>query len=526
MRQVITYLRYSSLSQGQGDADSTRRQTDLFQQWLKKNSDAVVIASYSDEGQSAFKGKHLSKQFGEMLSRIEAGEFPEGTILLCESIDRIGRLEHLETEALMNRMLEHGIEIHTLQDGLIYTKDVLANDLGVSLIQRVKAYLAHQESKQKSYRVSQKWGQRAKLALDGKQQLTKMVPGWIDPDTRKLNEHAQTVKTIFELLLAGESLHNIARHLQSNNIKSFSRRKDANGFSVHSVRTILTSESTIGTLAASKHNDRPAITNYYEAAVDVATFHQVQEILSKNRKGRTPASDNPITINLFKGLMRCQCGSSVHPTGVKATYQGVYRCNNAVDGRCNLPTLKRKPFDQWMIDNIVGLLERSDDTSTTQKRIAELNYQIGVLSKRIQKASKLLIELDDVQELKEQVQELIHQRQQKQSELDTLTHKESLSDKALPQLTEIDLTTKAGRVEAQLILSKYIKTVEIQRDMIIITLRNGCIIGQSRDLTPVFSNKLIQAVLTSPDGKGIDAFDIVSKDENVRKSGKSVTKRE
>lgn len=239
MRSVITYLRYSSAIQGAEGADSTRRQNDLFKQWLKKNSDAQVVASFSDEGLSGYKGKHLTGQFGDMLARIESGEFPEGTILLVESIDRIGRLEHLETEALMNRILGNGLEIHTLQDGLIYTKDALADDLGISIIQRVKAYIAHQESKQKSFRVSQKWEQRAKLALAGEQRLTKMVPGWIDPDTFKLNEHAETVRLIFKLLLSGESLHNIARHLQANNISSFSRRKDANGFSVHSVRTIL-----------------------------------------------------------------------------------------------------------------------------------------------------------------------------------------------------------------------------------------------------------------------------------------------
>lgn len=167
MRTVITYLRFSSATQGAEGADSTRRQNDLFKQWLKKNSDAQVVASFSDEGLSGYKGKHLTGQFGDMLARIESGEFPGGTILLVESIDRIGRLEHLETEALMNRIIAHGIEIHTLQDGLIYTRDALSDDLGISIIQRVKSYLAHQESKQKSFRVSEKWKQRAKLALAG-----------------------------------------------------------------------------------------------------------------------------------------------------------------------------------------------------------------------------------------------------------------------------------------------------------------------------------------------------------------------
>ena len=116
MRHVITYLRYSSAIQGAEGADSTRRQNDLFKQWLKKNSDAQVVASFSDEGLSGYKGKHLTGQFGDMLARIESGEFPEGTLLLVEAIDRIGRLEHLETESLMNRIIAHGIEIHTLQN--------------------------------------------------------------------------------------------------------------------------------------------------------------------------------------------------------------------------------------------------------------------------------------------------------------------------------------------------------------------------------------------------------------------------
>ena len=89
MRHVITYLRFSSAIQGAEGADSTRRQNDLFKQWLKKNSDAQVVASFSDEGLSGYKGKHLTGQFGDMLARIESGEFPEGTILLVESIDRI-----------------------------------------------------------------------------------------------------------------------------------------------------------------------------------------------------------------------------------------------------------------------------------------------------------------------------------------------------------------------------------------------------------------------------------------------------
>ncbi|EGM8232826.1 recombinase family protein, partial [Escherichia coli] len=56
MRTVITYLRFSSAIQGAEGADSTRRQNELFKQWLRKNSDAQVVASFSDEGLSGYKG--------------------------------------------------------------------------------------------------------------------------------------------------------------------------------------------------------------------------------------------------------------------------------------------------------------------------------------------------------------------------------------------------------------------------------------------------------------------------------------
>lgn len=519
MRQVITYLRFSSKPQERGD--SIRRQEELFDRWLKSNPDATIADKFMDEGQSAYHGKHLKGDFGRMLQSIQDGKYPSGqTVLLVESENRLNRQSARKTENLVDLITGKGVDVICLESGKVYNSTNI-DDLDTSIQLKIAAHIAHQQSKEKSIKVSAAWENRAKLALSGEQQLTKMVPGWIDPDTRKLNEHAQTITTIFSLLLAGESLHNIARYLQAHKIKSFSRRKDANGFSVHSVRTILTSESTVGTLAASKHNDRPAIPSYYEAAVDIATFNQAQEILSKNRKGRTPASDNPVTINLFKGLMRCKCGASVHPTGVKNTYQGVYRCNNTVDGHCKVPTMKRKPFDRWMIENIVGLLERSGDNDTA-KHIAELKYQIEMLTKRIKKAANLLLELDDVPELKEQAKELSHQRQQKQSELDSLSHHESLSDKALPQLAEIDLTSKTGRVEVQLILSKYIQTIEVQHEMIVITLRNGNVIGCSRSLEPVMSKKLVKEVMKNTT---VDIIDVVSSDKDFRHSGRSVTKR-
>ncbi|HHC1010777.1 TPA: recombinase family protein, partial [Klebsiella pneumoniae] len=239
MRQVITYLRFSSKPQERGD--SIRRQKGLFERWLKDNPDAKVVDEFSDEGASAYHGHHLKGDFGRMLQNIQDGKYLSGqTVLLVESETRLNRQKARNTENLVDLITGKGVDVICLESGKIYTSTNI-DDLDTSIQLKIAAHIAHQQSKEKSIKVSAAWEHRAQLALEGKQQLTKNVPGWIDPDTRKLNEHSSTVVTIFDLLLSGESLHNIARYLQANNIKSFSRREKANGFSVHSVRTILRS---------------------------------------------------------------------------------------------------------------------------------------------------------------------------------------------------------------------------------------------------------------------------------------------
>ncbi len=53
-----------------------------------------------------------------------------------------------------------------------------------------------------------------------------------------------------------------------------------------------------------------------------------------------------------------------------------------------------------------------------------------------------------------------------------MRRKASLTDKELPQLKDIDLTTKAGRVECQLILSKHLKGLTLGKDSVTVTLQN------------------------------------------------------
>ncbi|END1847783.1 hypothetical protein ABLM52_004920, partial [Escherichia coli] len=69
--------------------------------------------------------------------------------------------------------------------------------------------------------------------------------------------------------------------------------------------------------------------------------------------------------------------------------------------------------------------------------------------------------------------------------IDTLKRKTSLSDKGLPQLKDIDLMTKAGRVECQLILSKHLKGLTLCEGSVVVTLQNDTEITVPTDPLPL-----------------------------------------
>ncbi|HCJ8588217.1 TPA: hypothetical protein NV716_002364 [Escherichia coli] len=124
-----------------------------------------------------------------------------------------------------------------------------------------------------------------------------------------------------------------------------------------------------------------------------------------------------------------------------------------------------------MIDNFLGMIDVVSD-GETERRLAELQHEVEIVTARIKKATALLLEMDDIDELKIQLKELNQKRTELQTTIDNMRRKASLTDKELPQLKDIDLTTKAGRVECQLILSKHLKGLTLGKDSVIVTLQN------------------------------------------------------
>ncbi len=148
MRQVLTYLRFSSKPQERGD--SIRRQTDLFENWLKNNPDAEVVEHFRDEGQSAYHGKHLKGDFGRMLQNIQDGKYAAGrTVLLVESENRLNRQKARKTENLVDLITGKGIDVICLASGKVYNAENI-DELGTSIHLKIAAHIAYEQSKDKS----------------------------------------------------------------------------------------------------------------------------------------------------------------------------------------------------------------------------------------------------------------------------------------------------------------------------------------------------------------------------------------
>ncbi len=108
-----------------------------------------------------------------------------------------------------------------------------------------------------------------------------------------------------------------------------------------------------------------------------------------------------------------------------------------------------------------------------EKEIASLQHEVEIVTTRIKKATALLLEIRMIfDELKIQLKELNQKRTELQTTIDNMRRKASLTDKELPQLKDIDLTTKVGRVECQLILSKHLKGLTLGKDSVTVTLQN------------------------------------------------------
>jgi len=470
MKKAISYIRFSSKAQATGD--SFKRQNKLVEQWLKSNPEYELDQNmqFADLGISGYSGANAETgAFGDFLAAVKEGHIAKGSVLLVESLDRISRQNIRLATRRLTEVLESGVDVVTLSDGKHYTEKSLEDSLAVIsmvlLMQR-----SNEESETKSKRVRSGWERIRKEAAETGKVMTSRTVAWVKVNAagdafELVPEHVKAVKRVFELRLQGLSHIKIAKAMNEEGFRTLNQYNPVvGGWSQATITDLLSNKSIIGYKVPSK-SIRVAgvkdIPNYYPAVVSEAEFFAVQQL--KTRSGRRPSSDNPLLTNIFKGVMRCaNCGHGMLISGVTAKRNGNYRCRVRYEGRCNAKGISRLQVDKALISGLLYNVHRLNLTGSNEKEIGRLQVEKETLQKQRERLVRLAMAIDDQTVVADELKAVVEKVKDIEKAITECQQRERSSHSET--IEHLDLNTKPGRVEAQIIVKRMVKEIVVDTD--------------------------------------------------------------
>lgn len=352
VKNAILYSRYSSAKQSRGD--SIRRQSAKGKAYAEKLG--LGIIEVSDRGISAYKAKNNANQgkLADLIHQAEKGVIPQGTVLIVESLDRVSRQTPLDALDIFKRLLNAGLEIHTLIDGQKYTKESLEVNFFQLLGSLFVMHRAHDESKTKSERIKASVSARKKAVLEEGKLWRGSMPSWVDVVDNEvvLNDFHKVIQRIFKMYLSGLGMGVICKQLNAEGVKAA-----RGGLWQHKVlQKLLSNDAVTGVYRAGEQT----IDGYYPRVVSKADFARVAALRAgkKDKPGRKQTVHHQ---NVFSGLLKCgTCGNSMYFSliGKKSKngkpYFG-YRCGSKRNQSCDNPQINFETFRDLFFNWIDGL---------------------------------------------------------------------------------------------------------------------------------------------------------------------------
>jgi len=360
------YIRFSTPRQEQGDSKE-RQLTDCLA--FAERQGWKVVEVIEDLGLSAWKGDHLNGgDLGKFADKVRSGEIPSGSVLLCEKLDRLSRLEPRKTQRWMEDLTEIGLSISTVDGGRVYNDANMRDNLMNIFEILMTAKLANDYSNNLSDRVGKAW--KRKMENGGTKLITRKVPGWmaVAKDATMASEikliDAEVAKliTIYTMAANGLGVRAIARKMNDLGVKSIGRKGT---WDQSVVRHLLVSPAVGGDYLSGSSNPNVknkgvSILGYYPEAVPVGLILNARDKM--NGRKLTGGRESSKAVNLFSGLIRCEeCMSRMY---LRSTVNNgrVYQCSNANQRRgCSSNGLfKHAPFEASALDEVlkVALDER------------------------------------------------------------------------------------------------------------------------------------------------------------------------
>lgn len=408
--RAFSYVRFSTPEQERGD--SLRRQVELSEKYAREHGlildDSLQL---TDRGLSAYQGVHRTKgALGAFLKLVEDGDIPPGSVLLVESLDRLSREQVLDALNQFTAIIQAGIKVVTLQDGMEYSQESIAQNWAQLIISITYMARAHDESRAKSERIRAVWEHKRAKAREVK--LTAKCPAWLKLVGKDrfevIPEVAEAVNRIFDMKLAGKGKHSIVKELNADPTvwkPPQGGRNKTGGWRESYVSKILCNRAVIGeyqpcrtvTAEITTNNGKtkqkrrvpvgPPIPDYFPPIISREKFNRVQELLKANRElGGNGGGRNGTVSNLFSHLAKCYCcgGSMAYVNKGNGPKGGQYLiCDRARRGLgCERAPLRYDHFERLILQYCKGLnvAEILPGNTERQSELSLLRAQWGAVN--------------------------------------------------------------------------------------------------------------------------------------------------
>jgi hypothetical protein len=308
---AISYRRVSSGKQLLGEG--LRRQKDGTLTWIGKhpNYNIRLDDELTDAARSAWKGEHVNREdgaLGKLLRMVESGELKPPLMIIVEHLDRLDRRNPWKATHQLSGMVSKGIFVATTQDDKVYSLESGVADIILSVVYMCAA---HDESQNKSGRVSKTKRQHVLDAMTTKHVIHQNAPGWMvvhdaitstNRAARKyvlIPEHCETVLRIYQMGLNHGAAY-ICSWLIANHVPAMGKTGKWN---IRHVKRILRSRAVLGYLE-SRHglmeNQYPTVPGITESL-----WLRVQAAQKTRRDDMAGGYKLGSTNNLLAGIGRC-----------------------------------------------------------------------------------------------------------------------------------------------------------------------------------------------------------------------------
>jgi len=404
-KRVCAYARVSTDFEDQ--LNSYKAQINEYTKKINDNEEWIFQGMYADEGIS---GTSIKKrpQFMQMIQDAKEGKID---LILTKSISRFAR-NTIDCISTVRELRSLGVEVYFEKE------NIASSDTKIDFMLSVFSSIAQEESRNISENI--KWGYQQRFKEGIVHVNTKTFLGFDKDKNGKIiinQEEAKTVRTIYDMYLAGSSQREIVDFLIKNNFKN--GRGDVK-WTVASIQSILTNEKYCGDAILQKNvtidylthksvkNNGIApkyhIMNNHEPIVTREAFELVQEL--KKKRGKKKTSSTFGNHYPLSGIVYCGCcGRVMHRhyfnynkpnqrvvLSCKNTIKEKIECTNKPIDNTHLELAAKKSIkelnmeDASLIDETLALLQSNfsmkhlhEDIMKAQAKIAGIEDEIRAL---------------------------------------------------------------------------------------------------------------------------------------------------